>query len=113
MNQTSASEEQIKLLLDIKKKYADKFDGEFRWYFPAKELGGRKCIALEFPVPYKREAQTQFTAFLMDLAILSTSEPEVYDFLDYEEWTLWDYEMFGKAHVFYFPSFFRADEVQV
>lgn len=110
MNQRSISEEEIKLLLDIRKEYQDKFDGEFQWDFPAKELGGRKCIALEFRVPDKREAQTQFTAFLMDIALMSTSEPEVYDFLDYEDWTLWDYEMFGKAHVFYFPGFFRVDE---
>lgn len=110
MNQRSISEEEIKLLLDIKREYKDKFDGEFRWDHQPKELGGRKCIALEFRVPDKREAQTQFTAFLMDIALMSTSEPETYDYLDYEEWTLWDYEVFGKAHVFYFPGFFRADE---
>lgn len=110
MNQNSISEEEIKLLKDLKDGYEDKFDGEFLWDFPAKELGGRKCVALQFQVPERREAQTQFTAFLMDLALLSTSEPETYDYLDYEEWTLWDYEVFGKAHVYYFPSRFRADE---
>jgi hypothetical protein len=110
VNQRSVSEEEIKLLLDLRKSYEDKFDGEFRWDHQPKELGGRKCIALEFRVPDRREAQTQFTAFLMDLALLSTSEPEVYDFLDYEEWTLWDYEVFGKAHVYYFPRFMRVDE---
>lgn len=110
MNQTSVSEEEVQLLEDIKREYKDKFDAEFLWDHKPKELGGRKCIALQFRVPDKREAQTQFTAFLMDIALLSTSEPETYDFLDYEEWTLWDYEMFGKAHVFYFPSRFRPDE---
>lgn len=110
MNQRSISEEEIKLLWELRKGYEDKFDGDIRWDFPAKELGGRKCIALVFRVPEKREAQTQFTAFLMDLALLSTSDPETYDYLDYEDWTLWDYEFFAKAHVFYFPSFFRADE---
>lgn len=110
MNQHSASEEEINLLVDLKKSYEDKFDGEFLWDFYAKELGDKKCIAIQFRVPDKREAQTQFTAFLMDLALTSTSDPETYDYLDYEEWTLWDYEMFGKAHVFYFPSRFRTDE---
>ena len=110
MNQHAVSEEEIKLLNDLRSRYEDKFDGEFRWGHQPKELGGRKCIALQFRVPDKREAQTQFTAFLMDLALMSTSEPETYDFLDYEDWTLWDYEVFGKSHVFYFPSFTRSDE---
>lgn len=111
MNQRTATEEETNLLQDIKRKYADKFDGEFLWDFMPKELGGQKCIALEFRVPEKREAQTQFTAFLMDIALMSTSEPETYDYLDYEEWTLWDYEVFGKrAHVFYFPGIMRPEE---
>lgn len=109
MNQRSISEEEIKLLEDIRKEYGQKFDGEFLWEFPAKELGGRKCVALSFAVPQQLEAQTQFTAFLMDLALMSTSEPEAYDYLDYEEWTLWGHEMFGRAHVYYFPGIFRAD----
>jgi hypothetical protein len=110
VNQRSISEEEIKLLLELKKGYEGKFDGEFRWDHQPKELGGRKCIAVQFAVPERREAQTQFSAFLMDIALLSTSEPEVYDFLDYEDWTLWDYEMFGKSHLYYFPHLFRAYE---
>lgn len=110
MNQRSISEEEVRLLIDLKKGYEHTFDGNFRWDHQPKELSGRKCIAVQFAVPEQREAQTQFTAFLMDIALLSTSEPETYDFLDYEDWTLWGYEQFGKAHVYYFPQFFRADE---
>ena len=110
MNQRTASEEEIELLHAVKDRYEDKFDGEFFWNFPAKELGERKCVALSFAVPQEREAQTQFTAFLMDLALLSASEPETYDYLDYEDWTLWGHEVFGKAHVYYFPGIIRAHE---